>query len=255
MDKASSLLVAQVTDTHLFTGVEQKLLGVSTYDSFQAVLERLSKLQPKPEILLLTGDLSQDESSASYERLQNLLAPLEIPTYWLPGNHDSLPVMQQVLRQPPIFLEKSFAAGGWHFLLLSSWIPGCVHGKISTESLEWLDLQLHLIGNKPTLIALHHPPCSIDSEWLDAINLQNSEEFFAVIDRYLQVKLVVFGHIHQEFDYQHRGVRYLGSPSTCVQFKPTSAEFALEQSQPGFRLFTLFPEGTYETKIERVDYI
>ncbi len=255
MNKDSGLLVAQITDTHLFAQEEQKLLGLTTVDSLRAVVERLIQLQPKPHILLVTGDLSQDETEQSYQRLQDVLSTLEIPTYWLPGNHDNLTVMQQVLNQPPIFAEKSFTAGGWHFLLLSSWLPGCVHGELSPASLEWLGQQLQLISKQPTLISLHHPPCSIDSDWLDAINLRNQEDFFAVIDRYPQVKLVVFGHIHQVFDDQRRGVRYLGSPSTCVQFKPKSAEFALDQALPGFRFLTLLPDGTFETKIEWVNLI
>ncbi len=253
MNKTSPLLVAQITDTHLFAEVEQELLGVSTRNSLQAILAHLSQLQPKPNILLLTGDLSQDETRESYQQLHDLLAPLGIPTYWLPGNHDRLPLMQQVLNQPPIFSEKSFSTGGWHFLLLSSWIPGCVHGQLSEESLEWLDQQLKLI-REPTLIAIHHPPCSIDSDWMDAIKLQNSEELLAIIDRYSQVKLVLFGHIHQAFDDKIRGVCYLGSPSTCVQFKPKSVEFAIDRVQPGFRLLTLLPDGTFETKIERINW-
>lgn len=254
MINPSPLLVAQITDTHLFAGVDQALLGCPTNDSFQAVLARLRQLQPKPDILLLTGDLSHDESSESYERLQDLLTPLEIPTYWLPGNHDSLPVMQQVLKQSPVSAENSFQAGGWHFLLLSSWIPGCVDGQLDSESLEWLERQLQLIDPKPTLIGLHHPPCPVHSDWLDAIKLRNPEDLFAVIDRYSQVKLVVFGHIHHAFDHYRREVCYLGSPSTCVQFKPASREFSLDQAQPGFRLLTLVSDGTYETKIERVTY-
>jgi len=254
MPQLSPLLVAQITDTHLFAEVDQKMLGLTTHDSLQAVLDRLSQLQPKPNILLLTGDLSQDETDESYQRLQNLIAPLDIPTYWLPGNHDNLPAMQQLLNQPPILAEKSFAAGGWHFLLLSSWLPGCVQGELSQASLEWLDMQLQHIGEQPTLIALHHPPCSINSAWMDEIKLQNPDEFFAVIDRYLQVKLVLFGHIHQAFEDQRRGVRYLGSPSTCVQFKPESVKFAIDPAQPGFRLLTLLPDGTFETQIQRVDY-
>lgn len=249
----SPLLVAQITDTHLFAKEEQQMLGLCTHDSLQAVVAHLRQLQPLPDILLLTGDISQDETNESYQRLKDIISPLQIPTYWIPGNHDDLPLMQQVLNQPPIEADKSFAAGGWHFLLLSSWIPGQVHGKLSQTSLEWLEQQLQLI-DKPTLVALHHPPCLINSDWMDRIKLQNPEEFFAVIERYSQVKLVVFGHIHQAFEGKRRGVQYLGSPSTCVQFKPESVEFAIAQTQPGFRLLTLLPDGTFETKIERVNY-
>lgn len=253
MAKSSPLLVAQITDTHLYAEVEQELMGVATNDTLQAVLARLSQLPTKPDTLLLTGDLSQDESCKSYQRLQDLLAPLEIPTYWIPGNHDRLENMQQALKHP-VAADKYFTAGGWHFLLLDSQSPGCVHGKLAQESLEWLEQKLQQIGDRPTLIALHHPPCLIGSDWLDKINLRNSEDFFAVTDRYPHIKLVVFGHIHQEFDGMRRGVRYLGSPSTCAQFKPTSEGFSIEGVQPGFRLLTLMPDGTYETRIERANY-
>ena len=251
MNTLPSLLVAQITDTHLFAEVEPSVFGVQTYNSLQAVVENLKALQPQPDILLLTGDLSQDESSQSYEFLYNATSPLNIPSYWLPGNHDNLPIMEQVLQHPPIDATKSFHAGGWNFLLLSSLIPGCVHGEISQQSLDWLESQL---TNHPTLIALHHPPCLINSDWMDNINLRNYEEFLAVVERYPQVKLVVFGHILQEFDNQRQGVRYLGSPSTCVQFQPQSKEFTIDkQAQPGFRLLNLFTDGTYNTEIVRAD--
>ncbi len=126
--------------------------------------------------------------------------------------------MQQVLNQPPIEADKSFSVGSWHFLLLTYWIPKQVHNQLSQASLDWLEQQLQLI-DKPTLVALHHPPCPINSDWMERIKLQNPDEFFAVIERYSQVKLVVFGYIHQAFEGERRGVQYLGSPSTCVQFK------------------------------------
>jgi Icc protein len=90
---------------------------------------------------------------------------------------------------------------------------------------------------------------------MDAIGLQNREALFAILDRHPQVKLVVFGHIHQAFDRSRRGVRYLGAPSTCVQFSPNSDEFAIDaEAQPGFRLLTLYPDGNYETSVQRVVY-
>ncbi|WP_009630418.1 3',5'-cyclic-AMP phosphodiesterase [Synechocystis sp. PCC 7509] len=251
MNNLSSLLVAQITDTHLFAEVEPKVFGVATHNSLQAVIERLRALQSPPDILLLTGDISQDESRQSYDRLYNFIAPLNIPTYWLPGNHDNLPIMEQVLQQSPIDATKAFQSGGWNFVLLSSLIPGCVQGEISKQSLDWLESQLKKC-TLPTLVAIHHPPCLINSEWMDNINLRNYQEFLALIDHYLQIKLVIFGHIHQEFDSQRQGVRYLGSPSTCVQFQPQSKEFTIDkQAQPGFRLINLFSDGTYDTEVVR----
>ncbi len=249
----SSLLVAQVTDIHLFADQNQELLGLSTRRSFKVVLEQLLSLQPQPDLLLLTGDLSQDGTFESYVQLQNLLAPLSLPIYWLPGNHDCLNVMQQVLRAP-LSPCKSFEQSGWQFVLLDSTIPEHVSGCLSSETLDALNFQLEIASHLHTLIAIHHPPCKVNSNWMDAIMLQNPEELFAVIDRYPQVKLVIFGHIHQEFSWQRQGVHYLGTPASSIQFKPQSSTFSLGQEQPGFRLLNLYPDGTWETRIERVAY-
>lgn len=254
MTQVSSLLIAQVTDIHLFANLNQELLGLPTAQSFHVVLERLQKLCPQPDLFLLTGDLSQDGKPESYQYLQECLKPLEIPTYWLPGNHDQPIVMEQVLNQAPISAQKSFSMGGWQFLLLNSSVSGCVHGYLPPESLDWLELQLQQTRERPTLISLHHSPFSVNSAWLDRLLLRNAEELFALIDRHPQVRLVVFGHIHQEFERSRHNVHYLASPSTCFQFLPQSEEFALDTVEPGFRLITLYPDGSFTTQIERVAY-
>lgn len=254
MNLVSPMSIAQVTDIHLFADENHELLGMPTTESFQAVIQSLREQQPELDLLLLTGDLSGDGTHQSYESVQNLLCPLQIPTYWLPGNHDSAIAMEQVLNLGLVSRRKSFERCGWNFVLLNSCVPGYVHGHLSVLTLQWLDSQLKMIGDKPTLVALHHPPFYVNSDWLDRSILQNPEEFFAVLDRHPQVKLVLFGHIHQEFHYQRYDVHYLGTPSTCIQFKPESSTFTLDQKPPGFRLLKLYSNGTWETGVERVPY-
>jgi Icc protein len=254
MTSLSPLRVVQITDVHLFADSRQLLLGLPTTESFQVVLKQLDALAPRPDLLLLTGDLSQDGKPESYRMLQTLLSPLRIPTYWLPGNHDCLPAMEPILDCSVISPQKSFQAGGWCFVLLNSQVPGCVHGCLDTKSLEWLDQQLTAMSEYPALVGLHHPPFIIGSNWLDGSSLQNSHDLFAVLDRHPQVKLVMFGHIHQEYSQQRHGVQYLGTPSTCIQFEPHSSNFALDQEHPGFRLLHLYPDGTWWTRVERSSY-
>lgn len=255
MQPNTPLLVAQITDTHLFANPNQEMKGMVTGKSLQSILDRVKQLNPQPNLLLLTGDLSQDETAESYQYLQTLLSPLGIPSYWIPGNHDSFPLMEQILTEEPFLPHKSFQLGGWQFILLNSAVPGCVHGELSPSTLEWLENQLKLAGNCPTLVALHHPPLPINSAGFDSIKLQNPEDLWVVIDRYPQVRLVVFGHIHQEFTGERQGIHYFGTPSTCIQFLPNSTEFAIDELPPGFRLFKLYPDGNWETQVERVAYI
>jgi 3',5'-cyclic-AMP phosphodiesterase len=259
MTVRSPLIVAQITDMHLFADTQQELLGMPTRESFQAVLHQVSALEQKPDILLLTGDLSQDGQAASYRLLQDMVIPLGIPTYWLPGNHDCVPVMEKVLQGSAIVRpQKSFQAGGWNFVLLNSQIPGRVHGYLDSTELSHLETELQRIHAadtpSPTLIACHHPPLAVDSTWLDSSILQNPEALFAVLDRYPHVKLVVFGHIHQDYSRIRRQVQYLGTPSTSIQFEPHSPTFSLDQARPGFRLLHLYPDGTWWTAVERSRY-
>ena len=62
MTAVSPLLVAQITDTHLFAEVDRTWKGLSTAHTLKAVLDRLQQIKPPPDLLLLTGDLSQDET-------------------------------------------------------------------------------------------------------------------------------------------------------------------------------------------------
>lgn len=248
-----AIQVVQLTDTHLFEDDTQTSKGVATVRSFEAVLAHMQRVS-QPDLILLTGDLSQDETAGSYQRLYRAIAPLNIPAYWIPGNHDQPPLMQQVLSQPPFSADKRIDAGEWVILLLNSAVPEQVHGELSAESLAWLKDNLESAGSRPVLISLHHPPVTIGSAWMDRINLRNADVFQHVIRPFPSVKGVLCGHIHQEFDQAIAGVRYLATPSTCVQFQPNFDECMIDGDRPpGFRQLTLHPDGSFATHVIRVD--
>jgi 3',5'-cyclic-AMP phosphodiesterase len=253
MPPTAPLHIVQLTDTHLFAEPQGEMLGVRTFQTLKSVIECVSAYTPRPDLLLLTGDLSQDETEASYQQLQQLIKPLSIPIYRIPGNHDRPLLIEQVLSDAPFSSLTYFQAGGWNFILLNTAAAGFVHGVLSAQTLQDLEAQLSAAGEGPTLIALHHPPIPIGSAWMDRIGLQNPEPFHAIIQRHPAVKVVLFGHIHQAFAAFQRGVQFLGSPSTCVQFLPNSETMVIDSKTPGFRWLTLYPDGSFDTQIKRVD--
>ncbi len=217
-------------------------------------MEMIRSQIDRPDFVLLTGDLSQDGSTASYEALSTMLTPLETPLYWLPGNHDSLETMLVALDQKPFHQDKDFQRGNWRFLLLNSQIPGQVPGHLSAAVLDRLAEALAQQPDVPTTIAFHHPPLTLATTWLNQSALQNPDELFAILDRFPQVKLVLFGHIHQAIARERKGVTYLGTPSTCIQFATQGNNFALDEGQhPGFRELLLYPDGTWQTTVHRVN--
>ncbi len=243
--------VVQITDTHLYADPNKHLLGLNTQDSFAAVLQALDEQPWQADLLLLTGDLAQDESLAAYQRLAQQIAPFKTPAYWIPGNHDNYHLMTTSLTASPLHTDKSIIKKNWQFILLNSQIPGKVPGLLAKSELEFLKQCLQQYPQHHTAICFHHPPVPIQCGWLDSLLLQNPLDFFALIDQYPQVKCIINGHIHQQFEGWYKQVPIYTTPSTCIQFKPETQKFALDIIPPGFRYFEFYADGSIKTQVLR----
>lgn len=247
----SSVLLVQLSDSHLFADADGKLLGMNTHDSLQRVIERVLDEQPQVDLILASGDLSQDGSLASYQRFRQLHEQIPAPARWFAGNHDELPAMQAACADSDL-LQPIIDLGNWRIILLDTSIPGAVPGYCSAEQLALLEQALQTAGDRHVLVTFHHHPVSIGCRWMEPIGIRNPEALFAVTDRHPQVQAMLWGHIHQEFDQLRNGVRLLASPSTCVQFAPGSEEFQVDQEAPGYRWLRLYADGRLETAVSRV---
>lgn len=257
MSRPSSLasdrpvLLVQLSDSHLFAEEDGKLLGMNTRDSLEKVIERVQTEQNDIDLILATGDLSQDGSLASYQRFHQLTVNLGSAVRWLPGNHDEVPIMRSACADTDL-LQSVVDLGNWRVILLDSSIPGAVPGYLADDQLQLLEQALSEAPNRHHLICFHHHPVSIGCDWMEPIGLRNAQAMFAVLDRHPQVKALLWGHIHQEFDQLRNGVRLLASPSTCVQFAPGSEEFQVDSEAPGYRWLRLHADGQLETGVSRV---
>lgn len=113
--------ILQITDTHLFAQKHEALLGVNTWESYQAVLEAIRPHQHEFDLIVATGDLAQDQSSAAYQHFAEGIASFRAPCVWLPGNHDFQPAMYSALQDAGISPAKRvFIGEQWQILLLDS---------------------------------------------------------------------------------------------------------------------------------------
>ena len=248
-----SIRLLQITDTHLFAATDGCLLSVNTLDSFHAIIDEIHKQQIDFEGIIATGDISQDHSEQSYQRFEQGIYSLKKPCYWLPGNHDYKFGMQSILPSEQIRTDTHVLLGEhWQLVLLDSQVEGVPHGHLSDEQLSYLDQKLKEYPQRHTLVLLHHHSVLVGSSWLDQHTLYEPEKFWEVIGKYDNVKAILCGHVHQEYDSIHSGVRVIASPSTCVQFKPDSTDFALDPVSPGWRTLELFDDGRLETRVYRL---
>ncbi|WP_022940198.1 3',5'-cyclic-AMP phosphodiesterase [Psychromonas hadalis] len=251
-DTQGNLAFLQITDTHLFADRDKALLGIKTVQSFEAVVQHAGKYK-QCQAVLSTGDLSQDHSAQSYLGFSKHIKTLNLPCYWLPGNHDVQSVMLPNLLSEGLAQTTLIESEYWQVILLDSQVEGVPHGFLSAEQLEFLQQALQNNPNKYTLICVHHHVLPVGSAWLDQHILKNSQAFLEVIKPFVNVRAVISGHVHQEGDTNKNGVRFITTPSTCVQFKPNSDDFALDSVAPGYRYLSLKADGTLETVVERIN--
>lgn len=249
----SRVRILQITDTHLFAGKHETLLGVNTWASFDAVLDVIAADRRHYDLIVATGDLAQDHSTEAYQHFAEGIARLPAPCVWLPGNHDFQPTMFSTLASSSIADQKQVLVGDhWQIVLLDSQVFGVPHGELSEYQLEWLEAALAAQPQRHTLVLLHHHPVPSGCSWLDQHSLRNPHMLDVVLQRYPQAKTLLCGHIHQELDLHWQGRRVLASPSTCVQFKPHCTNFTIDAESPGWRWLDLYDDGRIDTQVQRL---
>jgi Icc protein len=249
---ARPIKIVQISDLHVLPAPGEKLLGIDTGFYFNSVLEQALHEHPQPDLLLLTGDLAQTPIASSYRQIYAALEKVDIPAVCLPGNHDDYELMQQIFRGKNIGCNKQTLLNNWHIVCLNSQKPGTPGGHLTRDELARLENYLQTYPQHHTLIAVHHPCRSIGSRWMDAQQIDNGDAFLALLARFPQVRAITSGHIHQVINLQIGNLQIYSAPSTCFQFRPGSADFAIDKTAPGYRWFSLYPDGGIESGVSRL---
>ncbi|HEY4880978.1 MAG TPA: metallophosphoesterase [Steroidobacteraceae bacterium] len=249
MNTAVRLL--QFSDPHLLADPQGTLRGVHTLASMQRVLEHAGGRRLNVDALVCTGDIVNDEP-AGYTHFARELGSIGRPVYCIPGNHDDPARLRSALARPPFQVGGHADLGAWRIVLVDSCVLHQARGHISAAELHALDAALRGC-ERYAMVFVHHHPVSMSSRWLDAVGLDNADEFFGVLDAHPQVRAISWGHVHQCFDTRRRGVRLLATPSTCAQFLPHANEFAVDGRPPAYRRLALQPDGTLDTEVVWVD--
>lgn len=244
--------IIQLTDCHLFDDPAARLGGVDTQRTLAAVIDALARADPAPDVVLATGDLTQLGEAGAYGRVRSLLRRLAMPVYCLPGNHDHRETFAAAMPGDGVHVTRSLCRDGWQILFLDTTIPGEEDGRLSEGELAALDDALGARPDDHALVCLHHPPVAVGGAWRDVVSLENPGGLFAVIDRHPRVRGLLFGHIHQAFEGTRNGVKLMGTPSTCFQFKDDNGSLGIADDPPAYRRLALAPDGVIETSVHWV---
>ena len=193
------MLIAQITDIHI--GFDRDNPGEANLVRFRALLARLAEGPNRPDLLLLTGDLTEHGDAASYARLADALAGFPAPVWPIPGNHDTREALAAAF--PQIRLADGFAhyaldLGGLRLLMLDTTEPGRHGGAFCETRAAWLARELTARPDRPTLIAMHHPPIVSGVAWMDPDPAAPwIARFVAATRGHGQIVGIASGHLHR----------------------------------------------------------
>jgi Icc protein len=251
-------VVVQISDLHLREGDD----GLGPAERLKRALAQVSTLQPRPDALLVSGDIVDAPSRAGYEQARELLVSLGLPIHAIPGNHDDRDMLRAYLGS-----EVAGAGGGGHgaaphddgapvnfavkygglrLVGCDTTQAGQDGGALGTEQLGWLDETLRGEPHTPTLLALHHPPVLTGVRVMDAIALALADRapLEAVLEAHPQVQAITCGHVHTTMSTSFAGRPLLICPSTNstvrLDLRPWDDLPFVESDQPlGFAVHAL----------------
>ncbi|MFC6009785.1 metallophosphoesterase [Nocardia lasii] len=205
------ILAAQLSDTHFD-------LSARNTERVEAVMGYLADLPRRPDVILVTGDITDSGTPEQYAQARTALRA-DIPVYLLPGNHDDRANFRTDLLGVPAAttpINSVHRVGALTVILLDSSVPGEPAGLLGEDTFDWLLAALaDAPADGPVLIALHHPPKPLFSPVVDVIALADPGRLAAVVSADPRVIGVLTGHAHSPVATTFAGKPMITCPSTA----------------------------------------
>jgi 3',5'-cyclic AMP phosphodiesterase CpdA len=237
------ILIAQISDFHLRPRGLPALGFVDTNSFARRAVATLLALRPAPDAVIVTGDIADTGDPREYAMAREILSALPMPVFLIPGNHDDRDAMRASLGDTGWLgpagsgpINSVADIGAVRLVCLDSLVPGRPHGELGAATLAWLDATLAAAADRPTLVAVHHPPFRTGLSHIDAILLGDGAALEEVISRHPQVGRVVSGHLHRSITASFGGTLAMIAPGTAHQV-------ALDLVDSPTALFVMEPAG------------
>lgn len=226
------MIVAQITDTHIKPRGALAYGRVNTAPFLAAAVKHINALDPAPDLVILTGDVTDAGAPEEYDHVRELLAPLRLPLIALPGNHDRRETFRDAFAEHMDLPERghlSYAEERYplRLVMIDDTVPGDRHGEITAEHAEWLDKTLAAQARKPTLVALHHPPFVTGITHMDVQNCRGAERLSDILMKHPQVLGLACGHVHRNIL-----TSFAGKPASICPSQAHAVSLALTPDAP-----------------------
>jgi 3',5'-cyclic AMP phosphodiesterase CpdA len=257
------ILIAQISDLHLRPRGLPALGFVDTNALTRRAVATLLALRPSPAVVLVTGDIADTGDPREYAMAREILSALPMPVHVIPGNHDRRAAMREGLAGTGWIgpagegaINYAVDVGPLRLVCLDSLVEGRALGELGADTLAWLDATLAAAPDRPTVVALHHPPFRTGLSHMDAILLRDGAAMEAVVRRHPQVGRVVCGHVHRAITTGFGGTLAMIVPGVAHQVvldlaDTSTALFVMEP--PAYLVHTWTPETGFVSHLNYVE--
>jgi len=213
------MLIAHLSDGHI-AGEKKKAYGiVPSAENLASCVQHINQLNPKPDVVLLTGDITYDGGLAEAELAAGILEELHYPYYIVPGNHDKRETLWSVFGRSACpgktkdFINYVLDEHAIRLIGMDSSIATAPGGELCSKRLHWLEEQLAIEPTKPTIIFMHHPPANCGVLETDEDGFIGADKLGNIIAHHTNIQAILCGHIHT--------VAHLGWCGTVISTAPS----------------------------------
>ncbi len=218
------MLIAQITDLHVTEPGALAAGRIDTGAALAAAVAHLNRLRPRPDLVVITGDLANGPRPAEYEALARLLAPLELPWCAIPGNHDDRDALRALcagqpwLPAPGPFFHYAIDHLPVRLIALDTVVPGETPGLLCDRRSDWLADRLAEAPGRPTVLLMHHPPHEVGIGFMDALRCFGTERLARMVEDHPAIERILCGHVHRQTLARWHGTAVSTAPSAAFQF-------------------------------------
>lgn len=253
-------VVAHLSDPHL-RGDTLLYGSIDTEANLRQALDRLSRLDPKPQALVFTGDLADLAEPKAYARLREIVEPAAAAwgaqVIWVMGNHDeraaySLGLFDDESDEPQ---DRVYDVAGLRIVALDTSVPGYHHGELSDGQLDWLRSVLATPAEHGTILAMHHPPIPVPmmppAEIIELLDQHRLADVVAGTD----VRAVIGGHFHFTSFSTFAGVPVSVASATCYTSDPTPVDRFVSgvDAHQAVTMLHVYPDRIVQTVVPVAD--
>jgi 3',5'-cyclic AMP phosphodiesterase CpdA len=238
--------VIQISDPHLMTpgGL---LYGSNPLSRLQACLADIGANHADADLVVISGDLTNDGERPAYEALRESLTKFGPPCRLMLGNHDDRAVFLEMFPQAAAergFVQNVVDDAEGRLILLDTLDSGRVEGKLCAARLDWLDEQLQEARDRPVFLFMNHPPFRIHIPKLDRVMLADADALHEVLLRHGNVRHIFAGHVHRLIAGSWRGIPISTLRSTNHQTAlDFSQSWSLGHEPPAYAVILIDADG------------